>query len=154
VVWLEPDVRYMQNLLERAEMTKTTTDIVLFLDHFSYCGCFIRFAPTPASRAFYDTVMRRLQSRGSSTNDQIVLNELVVEQRANYTVLDRCLYRSGTYYYYKTNAEYQRACSGVLPVVQHYNWIVGARAKVQLAKAHGGWYLSDDEGSCLHGGGP
>ncbi len=42
----------------------------------------------------------------------------------------------------------------MLPVAQHYNCIVGARAKVQMAKEHGGWYLSDDEASCRSGDGP
>ena len=157
VVWLEPDFRYTQNLVARAEMTHATSDVVLLLDHFSYCGCFIRFSPAPASRDFYNTVMHRMRNilaRGGRTNDQILLNELVAEQRVNFTVLDRCLYRSGTFYTHAYKREYQLACQGVLPVAQHYNCIVGARAKVQMAKEHGGWYLSDDEASCRSGDGP
>ena len=121
VVWLEPDFRYTQNLLARAKMTHATSDVVLLSDHFSYCRCFIRFSPAPASRDFYNTVMHRMRNvlaRGGSTNDQILLNELVAEQRVNFTVLHRCLYRSATFYTDAYKREYQLACQGVLPVAQ------------------------------------
>ena len=52
VVWLEPDFRYTQNLVARAEMTHATSDVVLLLDHFSYCGCFIRFSPRILSTTY------------------------------------------------------------------------------------------------------
>ena len=149
VIWLEPDFHYTQNLLSRSEMTETVSDLVFYRDHEMYCGCFVRFAPVPASLKFYKEVMDRMQrihSAGGSTNDQIILNAVVEDQHPNFTVFDRCLYRSGTYNTGGYMLEYQRACSGVVhPVAQHHNWIVGAQSKVRMARANGGWFLSDDD---------
>ena len=151
IIWLEPDFYYTQNLLSRPEMTETTSDLVFYWDHEMYCGCFIRFSPAPASLRFYKEVMDRMQtihSNGGTTNDQILLNMVVADQLPNYTLFDRCLYRSGTFNTGGYVLEYQRACQGVLPVAQHHNWIVGASSKVQKAKESGGWFMSDDENSC------
>lgn len=151
LIWLEPDFHYTQNLLLRTEMTETVSDIVLYLDHEMYCGCFIRFAPVLASLLFYKEIMDRMQyihSNNGNTNDQIILNAVVSDLSPNFTVFDRCLYRSGTYNTGGYMLEYQQACKGVRPVAQHHNWIVGAESKVQMAKASGGWFLSDDALTC------
>ena len=151
VIWLEPDFYYTQNLLSRPEMTETASDLVFYLDHEMYCGCFIRFSPTPASLKFYKEVMDRMQKthlEGGTTNDQILLNAVVSEQLPNFTIFDRCLYRSGTYNTGGFMLEYQQACNGIHPVSQHHNWIVGAGSKVQMAKDNGGWFLSEDALTC------
>lgn len=145
LVWLEPDFHYTQSLLRRPEMMDTTSDLVFYMDHAMYCGCFVRFAPVLASLNLYKEVMRRMHkihSEGGTTNDQVILNEVAAEQQPNFTVFDRCLYRSGTYNHGEFMAEYQLACRGVRPVAQHHNWIVGAESKVQRAKDSGGWFLA------------
>ena len=145
LIWLEPDFHYSQNLLNRPAMPETVSDLVFYMDHAMYCGCFVRFAPVPASIQFYKEVMQRMQkihAESGTTNDQIILNQVVKDQRLNFTVFDRCLYRSGTYNTGGFMLEYQQACKGVRPVAQHHNWIIGAESKVQMAKAQGGWFLN------------
>lgn len=151
VIWLEPDFYYTQNLLNRTEMMDTISDLVLFWDQEMYCGCFIRFAPVPASGLFYTEIMRRMQdihTKGGTTNDQILLNDVVSDQLPNFTLFDRCLYRSGTFNTGGYMLEYQLSCTGIQPVAQHHNWIVGAGTKVQMAKAKGGWFMTDNEKQC------
>jgi hypothetical protein len=151
VIWLEPDFYYTQNLLNRTEMMETVSDLVLFWDQEMYCGCFIRFAPVQASVLFYKEVMQRMQaihSKGGTTNDQILLNAVVADQLPNFTLFDRCLYRSGTFNTGGYMLEYQLSCLGIQPVAQHHNWIVGAGTKVQMAKEKGGWFMTEDEQRC------
>lgn len=151
IIWLEPDFYYSQNLLSRPEMIHTTSDLVFYLDHEMYCGCFIRFAPVPASVEFYKEVMTRMQrihADGGDTNDQILLNAVVADLSPNFTLFDRCLYRSGTYNTGGFMLEYQRACYGVYPVAQHHNWIIGVEKKIQMAKSNGGWFMSADLSVC------
>lgn len=151
LVWIEPDFHYYQNLLDRPEITETVSDIVLFRDHEMYCGCFIRFSPCQASLTFYSEVMDRMykiQSEGGMTNDQILLNNVVSEQSLNFTVFDKCLYRSGLFNKGGFMSEYQRVCDGIRPVAQHHNWIVGAGNKVQMAKDRGGWFLAHGDEAC------
>ena len=151
LVWLEPDFTYTQNLLHRPEMIETTSDMVFYWDHEMFCGCFIRFAPVPASLRLYTEVIHRMQrihAENGTTNDQVVLNTVVTELRPNHTVFDRCLYRSGTFNHGGYMLEYQLACQGIQPVAQHHNWIVGAGSKVQRAKESGGWFLVEDTRTC------
>lgn len=149
VVWLEPDFHYTQNLLSRPEITETTSDMVFYWDHAMHCGCFMRFAPVPASVRFYKEVMDRMQrvfANHGETNDQIVLNDVIADWLPNFTVLDKCLYRSGAYNAGQAGEEEGKRCSGIRPVAQHHNWIVGLEAKVSMAKRTGGWFLTDDGG--------
>jgi hypothetical protein len=153
VIWLEPDFHYTQNLLNRPEITETTSDLVLYWDHAAYCGCFIRFAPVPASLGFYKAVMDRMakihaENEATLTNDQILLNEVVADQLPNFTIFDKCLYRSGQYNTGGYMLEYQRACDGIHPVAQHHNWIIGVEKKVSMAKETEGWFLTDDTNNC------
>jgi len=151
LIWLEPDFYYTQNLLNRPEMIDNSSDMVFFWDHEMYCGCFIRFAPVPASLVFYKEVMDRMQkihAVNGTTNDQILLNAVVADQLPDFSVFDRCLYRSGTYNTGGFMLEYQRSCEGIRPVAQHHNWIIGAESKVEMAKLNGGWFLTDDGDRC------
>lgn len=151
IIWLEPDFHYTQNLLNRPEITETTSDLVLFWDHVVYCGCFIRFAPVPASVRFYHAVMDRMakiHAENGRINDQILLNEVVADQAPNVTIFDKCLYRSGQYNTGGGMLEYQRACEGIQPVAQHHNWIVGIEKKMNMAKEKEGWFLTDSTGLC------
>ncbi len=150
VVWLEPDFLYYQNLLDRPEMTETTSDLVFYWDHVAYCGCFIRFAPVPASFMLYKEVMDRMHTihaEGGSKNDQVLLNEVVTERRPNMSVFDACLYRAGAHAGWES--KYEQECRGIRPVAQHHNWIVGVKTKEQAAKDMKGWFLTDTEqGHC------
>lgn len=148
IVWLEPDFYYTQNLLSRPEMMETTSDLVFYWDQVMFCGCFIRFSPVAASYLFYKEVMERMQrihnEEGGTTNDQDILNHVVAAQLPNYTLFDRCLYRSGTFSKDGYMLEYQQACRGIQPVAQHHNWVVGADSKIQRAKESRSWFLTEE----------
>jgi hypothetical protein len=151
VIWIEPDFDYRQNLMHRTEITHTQSDLVFFKDHQMFCGCFIRFAPVPASVTFYEEVMNRTRGKlkkGVITNDQEELNAVVQEQAPNYTVFDRCLYRSGLFKRNEYILENEQACTDSHIVVQHHNWIVGVESKIQMAKESGAWFLSADLATC------
>ena len=144
IVWLEADAVYNQNLLERPEIVHTTSDITLFRDRFMYGGGFIRFAATSAAKSFYEEVFKRLSDSvqsGQAINDQDILNQLLREMPdLNFTVFDKCQYRSGAFLRFP---EEYTDCTQP-PVVQQFNWVWGLPAKVELAKAHGGWFLTLD----------
>jgi hypothetical protein len=92
--------------------------------------------------------MERMQrihdEEGGTTNDQAILNDVVAAQLPNYTLFDRCLYRSGTFNTGGFMLEYQQACQGVQPVAQHHNWLVGADSKIQRAKESRSWFLTEE----------
>ena len=151
VVWIEPDFDYRQDLMHRTEITNTHSDLVFFRDHEMFCGCFIRFAPVPASVTFYEDVINRTRVKfkeGVITNDQEELNAVLKEQAPNYTVFDRCLYRSGLFKRNEYVLENEQECTGAHAVVQHHNWIVGVESKIQMAKDGGAWFLSEDMAKC------
>ena len=151
IVWIEPDFHYTQNLLERPEITQQVSDLVLFWDFNNFCGCFIRFAPVPGALAFYVEIMRRMEQdhlAGGTTNDQKILNSVVAELLPNYTLFDRCLYRSGQSTKLRLIERNDTECMGVYPVAQHHNWIIGLQRKEDMAKQERGWFLAEAGGEC------
>jgi hypothetical protein len=151
LLWLEADAHYRANLLTRAELTQSTgADVVLARDHGAYAGGFIRFAPTHAAWSFYAEIMRRMD-RSRGLNDQALLNSVV----RNYTTarlrtLDPCRYRSGAALLPRFRPLYRRLCRMRRAViVQQHNWRVGAQAKIELARAEGGWFVADDNRTCI-----
>ena len=143
IMWIEADAVYRQSLLDQEVITRTTSDITLFHDRFMYGGGFIRFAATPAAKQFYEVVTQRLAASVRDTqvhvNDQTLLNEVVAATPGlNYSTFDKCLYRSGASLRFP---EEYTECAEV--VVQQLNWVVGVQSKIDLARAHGGWFLQD-----------
>jgi Nucleotide-diphospho-sugar transferase len=148
IVWFEADAVYNQNLLERPEIVHTTSDITFFRDRLMYGGGFIRFAATSAAKSFYEEVFKRLSDSVKNgqvdINDQTILNQLLLEMpNLNFTVFDKCQYRSG--FFLRFPEEYTNCTQPA--VVQQFNWVVGVPAKLALAKAHGGWFLTADNHS-------
>jgi hypothetical protein len=148
IVWLEPDAYYSRNLLLQPQITETVSDLVFFQDHDNYCGCFIRFADTPAAKAFYGQIIE-MMARDASQNDQTLLNFLVRSNpNLNYTVFDPCLFQSGAFVAESTKGRYENTCVGVRPVVRQHNWMIGAGTKIQFAKNHGRWVLNEASDQC------
>ena len=87
-----------------------------------------------------------------SKHDQALLNDVVYELDIPVTTLDPCLYRTGRYLSSGYADDRRTNCSGIVPVIQHFNFAVGRDTKIMMAKKDGGWYLSDDELSCRAGG--
>ena len=114
------------------------TDLSLFWDHTVYGAGFVVFAPTDNAKAFYAEVLQTLISKTDMDNEAI--SRLVAEHKNpfTHTKLDRCRYRSGASFKFPD----QYIDCTQLPVVQQLNWVVGLPAKVELAKAHGGWLLT------------
>jgi hypothetical protein len=109
-----------------------------------YGGGFIRFAATEAARRFYADIVTQLEAnvaRGDFTNDQVLLNSALATTSATHGEFDRCAFRSGTYYHQERGPAYQALCKGTRPVVQQHNWIIGNQKKMEMAKAHGAWFL-------------
>jgi Nucleotide-diphospho-sugar transferase len=116
------------------------TDLTLFWDHTVYGAGFVVFAPTDNAKAFYAEVLQTLILKTDMDNEAI--SRLIAEHKNpfTHTKLDRCRYRSGASF--KFPDQYTDCTQ--LPVVQQLNWVVGLPAKVELAKAHGGWFLTTD----------
>ena len=157
VVWLEPDMHYTQNLLHAPDITNATSDVAFMWDYSGVCGCFIRFAPVAASVRLYEEVINSMRPPSvtmlGTKNDQTLLNEIVNNKHRGFNltvkILDPCIYRSGMFIKSGFPDENHTLCPPtVTPAVQHFNWVVGKAAKIQLAKADGGWYLSANESTC------
>lgn len=147
VLWMEADAEYSGNLLEHPAVTGATTDLVLYWDGTSYGGGFVRFAATQAALGFYARVVQRLEAgieRGDFTNDQVLLNdELSLQPSVSRTEFDRCEFRNGRFYHKEFRTQYAEMCAGTRPVVQQHNWVVGNQNKIDMAKEHGAWHLTD-----------
>ena len=99
---------------------------------------------SPSQAPFYERFHRAILSQ---VNDQFILNTYLNEEDFNYTVFDACRFRSGYYYH---SWIYQLICSGIEPVMQQHNWMVGVQTKISFAKSNDGWFLNpNDPSKCL-----
>ena len=155
VVWIEPDMHYRQSLLTTPGLSNLHNSLVsLQWDWDGFCGCLIRFPPFNASLSLYQEIMNRMSPPSVmfvSKHDQALLNDVVYDLDIPIQTLDPCLYRSGTYLTRGYADDRRTNCSGITPVIQHFNWVVGRDTKIKMAKDDGGWYLSEDESACLIG---
>lgn len=145
IVWMEPDAHYLDNLLNYPIIVETKDDVVLFWDHLSWGGGFIRFAPTPSAKKFYVRILELMNRTG--LDDQQALNE-VIKKMESFSTFDQCLFRSGAAFHKDGKGLYHDKCQGIRTVVQQHNWMVGAQSKIEFAKEHGAWYLSHDDLTC------
>lgn len=145
IVWLEADAEYRGNLLTNDQITSSESDLTLYWDGAGFGGGFIRFAASEPARSFYEEIVTALETgieQKSFTNDQVILNKVLATTSINYTVFDRCLFRSGLYYRETVEGqEYRNLCKGTKAVAQQHNWIIGNNNKIELAKQHGAWFL-------------
>ena len=72
-----------------------------------------------------------------------ILAEMTSAKQLISMDLDRCSYASGLWYEFRSN--HTRRCGNLPPSVLNYNWIQGNKNKIQRAKAHKHWFLSDDQ---------
>ena len=99
---------------------------------------------SPSNAPFYEKLHRALLSQ---VNDQFILNTYLNEEAFNYTVFDSCRFRSGYYFH---SWIYQFMCSGIEPVMQQHNWMIGVQTKIAFAKSNSGWFLDpDDPTKCI-----
>ena len=99
---------------------------------------------SPSNAPFYEKLHRALLSQA---NDQFILNTYLNEEAFNYTVFDSCRFRSGYYFH---SWIYQFMCSGIEPVMQQHNWMIGVQTKIAFAKSNSGWFLDpDDPTKCI-----
>jgi len=105
-----------------------------------YCGCFLRFRPTPYSVRVLELWINH-QEKNMGLNDQIVLNKKVIpklmgpNQRLppNLHILPQELFPSGRLF------ELLRGSSA--PAWYHANWMLGKDKKLYELKAHGSWLV-------------
>ena len=80
-------------------------------------------------------------------HDQDIFLEILAEMTSAKLLismdLDRCSYASGLWYEFRSN--HTRRCGNSPPYVLNNNWIQGNQNKIQRAKAHKHWFLSDDQ---------
>jgi hypothetical protein len=154
-IWIEPDMHFRQSLLTAPGLVDFSNPIVtvsLQWDYNCFCGCFIRFPPSNVSLDLYQEVVYRMNPPNvmyDSKHDQTLINEVVRDLDISVTALDPCLYRSGTFLTKGYVDDRRTNCTGVTPVMQHFNFVVGKDAKITLAKKDRGWYLSPNETACL-----
>jgi hypothetical protein len=94
---------------------------------------------SPSQAPWYEKLHRAFLSQA---NDQFILNTYLNEKIFNYTQFDSCLYRSGYYFH---SWIYQIMCSGIEPVMQQHNWMIGVQTKIGFAKSSGTWFLDPDD---------
>ena len=139
VLCMEADVIVYQDLLDQPEL-RQSTDLTLFWDHTVYGAGFVLFAPTQHAKQFYVEVLKILVSKTEMDNEAIT--RLVQSSSVTFGKFERCRYRSGASFKFPEQFE---DCAQIPVVVQQLNWVVGMQAKIQLAQAHRGWFLQDQQ---------
>ena len=141
VLCMEADVIVYQDLTEQPEF-KQHTDLTLFWDHAVYGAGFVLFAPTQRAKQFYTEVQKTLASETEMDNEAITRLVAAQSSSVTFSKFDRCRYRAGASF--KFPEEY-KDCAQIPVVVQQLNWVIGMQAKIELAQAHRGWFLQDQQ---------
>lgn len=137
VLCMEADVILYQELVEQPEIMTMTTDLTVYLDPKFIGAGFLLFAPTAQAKRFYSDVVHMLHTKTIMDND--ILTKLI-QKNSNYSIFDKCRYRSGVFIKYP----HEYSCEGP-PVIQQLNWVIGLQGKINMAKAHRGWFLTADQ---------